>query len=490
MEEALQNNSKSKEKTGNSPDSSLKNSVIEQGHILNDWFVFREERHFGPMSTKQVRYLLSKKMVASGHFIWRPGFTGWTQIGEVESFRSYGKEEIDNLTDDDFSKKAMLSGIDRIGWEKNEIDFIDKKNSNAYELEQIRMTRTSRGVSSEPGFMEKVNNFFGAFGPDFRYGQAVVGFLAVAFLFGGIVTANRSETNTTLEGFSSAIQERLTAISAKAETVRNPSFVMFEKTSSSGDPILVSSTNLPLGSRVLIDVVGKPETLLGAYRFNQKFEMNLDSKIFSTNPIREASGKFIPPGTYTVFAKCLSCSETDRNLFAKDFTFGITDRVAYTAGLAKFHTEARQNARLELLELGDLSGNLTGQFSKTGQMFARAVTGKEITRWERFSAGWLLNQRKLIDLFEQMEKAEFQNKLYYLPLYNAYNSVVKDIFELHILQDELIKTDLADQGQIVEESKLSQKIKGELASLKSSLDLMNVNFNKTNGLPGKTGLNL
>ena len=108
----------------------------------------------------------------------------------------------------------------------------------------------------------------------------------------------------------------------------------------------------------------------------------------------------------------------------------------------------------------------------------------------KISAGWLLNQRKLIDLFEQMEASDFQDKLYYLPLYNAYNIVVKDLFELHILQDELIKTELSDQAQIVEESKLSQKIKVELASLKSSLDLMNVNFNKTNGLPEKTGLKL
>ena len=380
MEEALQNKLEKNEKIENT----VETSIVEHGHILNDWFIFREERHFGPMSTKQVRYLLSKKMIASSHFIWRPGFTGWTAIGQVESFRSYGRDEIDNLTDDDFSKRAMLGGIDRIGWEKNEIDFIDKKNSNAYELEQVRMTRAYRNVLSEPLFMEKLNNFFGLFGSDFRYGQALVGFLAVAFLFAGIVTANRVDTSSTLAGFSTAIQERLTTISEKTETIRNPSFAMFEKASASGDPILVSATNLPLGTRVLIDVIGKPDTLMGAYRFNQKFEMNIDSKIFSTDPIREASGKFIPAGTYTVFAKCLSCGEADRNLFAKEFTFGMKDRDAYTAGLAKFHEETRQNARLELMELGDLSGNLNQQFAITSQRFARAVTGRDVSRWERF----------------------------------------------------------------------------------------------------------
>jgi len=478
MEEALQNKSKKNEET--------KNSIVEQGHILNDWFIFRDERHFGPMSTKQVRYLLSKKMVSSDHFIWRPGFTGWTPIGGVESFRSYGRDEIDVLSDDDFSKKAMLSGIDRIGWEKNEIDFIDKRNANAYELEKVRFAKTTRA----PKFMEKLNNLYGVFGSDFKYGQAVIGFVAFACLFGGLVTANKTQKITMLEGFSSAVQERLVAISEQPDSTRNPRFVSFEKSASTGDPILISATNLPLGSRVLIDITGKSETLLGSYRFNQKFEMDLDSKIFSTPTLRQASGKFIPAGTYSVVAKCLSCEEVNQKLFAKDFTFGVKDRGVYSAALTKFHSETRQNARLELIELGDLSGNLNQQFENTTQRFARAVVGKEIPRWERFSASWLLNQRKLIDLFEQMETPEFQEKLYYLSLYNAYDSVVKDIFELHILQDELIKTDLSEQSQIVAESKLSQKIKVELAALKSSLNLMNVNYNKTNGLPEKSGLKL
>jgi len=486
MEEALQNKSRIDKET----DESAKNTLVEQGHILNDWFVFRDERHFGPMSTKQVRYLLSKKMISSDHFIWRPGFTGWAAIGEVESFRSYGEEEIDYLSDDDFSKKAMLSGIDRIGWEKNEINFIDQKNSNAYELEKIRLSKRMRKASGESYFLNRLNNMFGLFGPDFKHGQALIGALAMVFLVGGVITANNVDADTKLEGFSSAVQERLIKISEQTDSMTNVSYAMFDKISPSGDPILVSATNLPVGSRVLIEVVGKPETLLGAYRFNKKFEMNLESKIFQTLPIRESSGKFVPPGTYTIFAKCLSCDDAGRNIFAKDFTFGVKEQAGYAAALSKFHNETRQNARLELIELGDLAGNLNQQFIVTGQKFARGVTGKQVVRWERFSAGWLLNQRKLIDLFEQMEPAEFQANLYYLPLYNAYNNVVQDLFELHLLQDQLIKTDLADQGQIVEESKLTQKIKVELASLKSSLDLMNVNYNKTNGLPATTGLKL
>ena len=27
-------------------------NLVEQGHILQDWFVFRDSRHFGPLSTQ------------------------------------------------------------------------------------------------------------------------------------------------------------------------------------------------------------------------------------------------------------------------------------------------------------------------------------------------------------------------------------------------------------------------------------------------------
>ena len=486
MEEASQDKIREKAKT----DQPIDQSIIEQGHVLNDWFVFRNERHFGPMSTKQVRYLLSKKLIANTHHIWRPGFTGWTPMCEVESFRSYGKSSVDFMNDDDFSSRALLSGIDRITAERNQIDFIDKTKSNAYSLEQIRLSRASRGLSPQAELIEKVDNLFGVFGERFRSGKIVLAGLAVLFLIGGILSANSTKPNVLLSEMSSAVKERMITVSNKAESITNPSMEIFKQKNNSGDPVLITATNLPIGARLQFEIVGEPSTLLGAYRFDQKIELNVESKIFKTPSIRQDSGKFLPPGKYNVLATCLSCGAEKKTIYSKQFTFGITNSGEYEKSLAKFHEETRQNAKLELIELGDLSENLNQQFSNTTKRFSRAVSNQKIVSWERFSATWLMNQRKLIDLFDQMNSKSFKADLYYLGLYEAYNNIIAKIFELHILQDGILKGNSVRKNQILEESKMASQIKLELVSLKSQLDLMNVNFNRTNGLPEKTGLNL
>lgn len=456
----------------------VESSIVEQGHILGDWFVFRNERHFGPMNTKQVRHLLNKKMLANSHFVWRPGFNKWELINDVECFRSYGHAAIKNLTDDEFSQKAVLGNIDRIKWKKDEIEFIDSIVQNTYEKNKLT-SYIREGLGLRVDNQKNVVGFF--------ENKRNVSLLAIAILvvsMGLIFTTFQGGGNSELEGFSSAVKERFQNIASRPESIRNASFEAFEKSSTQGEPKLVMATNLPLGSRILIDVKGVPGTLLGAFRVNRTYETTLESKIFSSPIIRQENGKFIPPGEYSVLVSCLSCGlDKGTQLYSKDFVFNIEDRADYSRKLDAFHKTSRESAKLELIELSDVNSSLSGQFKKTGERFSSYSKSSAYDRWDSFSAAWLVNQRKLVDLFDQVNSNEFKESLYYASLYTAYSGIAQDLFELHILQDEMIKDNISSGVQKLEEQKLSAKIETEIASIGAKLNLMKVNFNKTNGLP-------
>lgn len=79
-----------------------------------DWFIFRETRHFGPLTTEQINKMLLEKQIALYHHIWRPGFKSWKLIKEEEVFQGIGSNDIEEMSDNDFSYKARLKGIDKI----------------------------------------------------------------------------------------------------------------------------------------------------------------------------------------------------------------------------------------------------------------------------------------------------------------------------------------------------------------------------------------
>lgn len=463
-------------------DVPVDNSVVEQGHVLKDWFIFRDERHFGPLSSKEVRRFLSKKMISSNHHIWRPGFTGWKAIKDIEAFRSHGKAVIRDMNDDDFSFKAGLNQIDRISLEAGELDFVERERKKQEEEEELSFFMTAiKSIGEVTGFSNESRSSSRLIFTSFLF-TALIGF---------IIFFNRSQKYEFLNELPTEIKEKLIQVSKLKETNKNPEFIIFEKEYNASDPILISSTNLPVGSRIQISITGDEATLLGTYRFKKTEEVRLKSKIFMTDSIREESGKYIAPGSYTITVDCLSCGTKDKEIYKSSFLFGIKDQMLYQRELKRFHLETRQAAQLELSELKDLGRTLEQQYQVSVNQFVSSSSKRNTREWNKFSTVWLANQKKFIDLFEQMNSDKFMKELYYLEFYAAYDHLILQIFELHLLQDGIVMSsseNVAESSQNL--SKLSQEISLSLATLESQLNLMEINFSKSNGLPLKEGLKL
>ncbi len=463
-------------------DEPVDNEVVEQGHVLKDWFIFRDERHFGPLSSKQVRRFLSKRMISTDHHIWRPGFTGWKFIKDIEAFRSHGKikSKIRDLSDDDFCYKASLDKLDRISMQAGELDFVEQPDKEE-EAEPTRFMAAVKKVGGVVGFSSESSNSSRLIFTSFLF----------TCLVGIMIFLNKDQSYDFLKDFSPDIQDKLMKVSSLKESTINPEFVVFEKEYNVSDPVLVSSTNLPVGSKIRIEVTGEEETLLGSYRFKKTTEMRLKSKIFVSDSIREETGKFIAPGSYTVTANCLSCGSKEKEIYKSSFLFGVKDQILYQKELKRFHLETRQAAQLELSELKDLSRTLDKQYQTTVNQFVLSSAKRSAKQWDKFSTFWLANQKKFIDLFEQMNSSKFMTNLFYLEMYTAFDHLILQLFELHLLQDGIISSsteNISESSKSV--SNLSQEISVKLSTISSQLELMEMNFSKSSGLPSKEGLKL
>ncbi len=483
--------------TDKAPDTGNENFLnpkqIELGHELGDWFIFRQTRHFGPLTTKQVNQLLLNRLISIDHHIWRPGLKAWISLKCIESFRSCGTFDIENISDNDFSFQAQLGSIDRIKFQDKEMSFAN--------LDSVKVV----SIKGQDGLVDKMNSFkfimkqsafllgrqLGLNKDNIRYYQVGLGLSSIALLFlFGILINNLYSAKSFISDLPTEIKAQLISNAKKPATTKDPSLVFYEKDTPFKDPVFVGSVNLPSASKIRVDIQGNPDSLLNAFRFGKSVEINLTSPYFQTGAIRGDQGEYLPAGEYNVSVTCLSCDKKNLELYSSTHKFGLSGLSSYNQQLESFHSKARESASIELNELIDLNETLLGQYQKSLNIYNRSLSSKNLAAWNRFSVDWLGTQKNIVEMFEQLKSADLKSKIYYLTLYQAYGTVTQMIFELHVLQDSFLNgkdKSLELAGKI---NNLAQNIKLKSTYLKSQVDLMKVNYDGSKALPPKTGLNL
>ncbi len=472
--------------------------VIEQGHQLGDWFIFRDERHFGPLSSKQVSRALLKRYVSIEHFIWRPGFHDWVPIKDVECFRACGTDTIKNMTDDDFSRLSRLGSVDKVNFSTDgtDLSFTEQLHNNVDIIlddmvSQRFLKRISKALPEK--YREKLDKTIDDIGlsrSEWMFKRASIILFAVTVLFGMVLILSTARDKSFIETLPKDTQTQLYNVSAIPLDITEPAFTMMLRDQNAKDPTLVGATNLPIGSDISIEIMGDPQSLLGAHRFAKTYQFKLSSKIFQSDPIREVTGQFVPPGYYDVFVSCKACGANQENLelFRQRYLFGVQDLRVYRTDLLNFHQQTRKSARLELDELIDIQSSLRDQYQTSVDTFVKFSSAKDVVGWNKASADWLPVQKKLIELFEQMKSREFTEKIYYLEIYERMRKLSQQIFELHMMQDKIINEPSSVQSLVNLTSETSSQVNLSLLFEKSQLDLMNANYSKSKGLPSKAGL--
>lgn len=443
--------------------------LVEKGHILNDWFVFRDSRHFGPLSTQQVKSFLTKKLISRDHYIWRPGFDDWLEIKAVEGFKSFGKESINTLSDDDFSYKAKLTYVDRVVAEAKSLNF-----EEGLVPEEIAEKNKPNKVL---GFLAQL---LGLEGPHINYGKLISATLVIAVVGAMVYKNNLINYRKELAQLPEIERPTFVEIASSSVSLSNPKIALYEKTEGMPEPVFIGASNIPNNTKIEFRIEALQGSLVNAYRFETAGLTSVQNGLFKFGPIRQDSGKFLPAGKYKISLICQSCKGADKLLYKKTHLLNAADASKYRADLRTFSSEARENVRLELDELEDLAYTLFGQYKTSADKFLSVSGSKKKYFWQNFSAQWLAKQNKLIDLFQQLKKPEFKESLFFLNFYESYSLLVKQIFELHMMQDALVSSGSEDFNKV---KPLVDQIDSSLKSLKSQVEFARLNFSKTELLP-------
>lgn len=465
---------------------------IELGHDLGDWFVFRDMRHFGPLTTKQIQQFLLARLISSKHHIWRPGLRTWIALKDIETFRACGVEDIEpGVTDNDFSLQAQLEDIDLIRLQEAEIRFHESTMEASFEEKDPVDEPRSWGTSYKI-LWKKYKNFLTQMGlPESRllfFNLGLGAFILISSFYMGTVIL--AEDTSFINHLSKEQKLKILENAQKTKTIINPSVVLIEKNPKNNDFKFIGSVNLPVGSKVALKVHADSNTLVGLARFDQESILTLKHQIFQMDLLNHFAGSMIVPGVYKISLVCLSCQSENLEISNFSYKYKMEDRDSYNKSLVLYHNELKLQAEAELEQLFELNDRILDLFQSSISVYNRAIGTKSLAVWSQFSSDWLTNHHKISDLLLVKNNKESKTKVYYLSLYQVYFRISQELLALHITQDKYIA---GSDKSLKSAETISEKIhdlKQKLAYLKSQLDLMKINFKRGEGLPSMEGLRI
>lgn len=116
----------------------------------DSWFVFREQKHFGPFTTNSVLIFLKRGFISKEHHVWQQGQSAWSKIADIEAFNVPIAEEALRMSDDEF---VQISGIKR----EHLTDFYKLQQSQAHPEQAEPKARLSGVTDLYESIKSKLN---------------------------------------------------------------------------------------------------------------------------------------------------------------------------------------------------------------------------------------------------------------------------------------------------------------------------------------------
>lgn len=217
--------------------------------------------------------------------------------------------------------------------------------------------------------------------------------------------------------------------------------------------ILVS--NLPKGHPLRLDWVGRPETLVGVFRFakGQDFEMSSNGWL----PI-DLKGPY--PGEYKVEINCFGCT-----LPLGEFEISVKD-IDYSKRLREYHDVLNGKAREELSELAQLAETLEAQLAETNREFEDQLAQVNLVAWRQFSDQWLSLQRQLDLLSSEWSSDRIVDSYFYSNQFSTLRETGLLILNTHEMQSRYLFTGEKDESLLVTISENASLAQTSLASVR------------------------
>ena len=316
--------------------------LLEKGRDLKDWYIFRDEKHYGPFSYDDVSNFIKSDLIQMRHHIWRPGFDVWMRVEDLSELSCLqdSKAPRKNLTDNDF--ESLFTEEIAV---TEDMDFDAPESPNAQQVDINTKNKNSLIVLSV--------------------------IFSVAFSGLLYVFMNSKDDLYSFARLPDVQKSKLEIISESP--IKGSADIRFQSYLSkmnTGDPVIVFSTNLPKDTEIEYNLKGVEGTLVGLHRYaDSKIAYVPSDKIFESKPLRRSTGEYIPAGVYSLFVSCTKCE--NEVSFKDKIEYYPKGKIQYKKDINQFNESVRYNAKLELGELEQITTNVKQQFDETRKAFEK-----------------------------------------------------------------------------------------------------------------------
>lgn len=419
------------------------------------WYVFRDERHFGPFSIQWIQELIALGVIREDHHVWQPKLKEWKSIRNFENLRSYSHGvNPQTLSDNDFESILQAEELKREKrFELDSLDFVAPETSKIPTLQSEPTGKSIPSLIRDKAL--KVSDLLKELRQTHPRKAVILSIVSVVtFVFltysavSGIhLTSTEKELLSRLSPEDMSKAEEILAHKAEDGVLRAGLFTTI------GNRDLVVVSNQSKDSPRSMILTGVPGTLVGYQRWNRNIAVEADryvSKIRS----KILNISEIPHGEYEVTMKA--------NGVATSKWMNTPEGVGeYQKDLNKYKGAMQTQSILEQEEITQVYAKLQEHFDFTlgeFQKFKKTDARRRSKIWKRHERNWKQDQARFDQVFASLSSSDFVNQLVYADIYLELSEISKQIALLQNQQSMLIlhrKTvavsDSARQAKLVQD---------------------------------------
>ncbi|NQY99369.1 MAG: DUF4339 domain-containing protein [Bdellovibrionales bacterium] len=440
--------------------------AIEMSGDQKEWYVYRDDKHFGPFSVKWIQEFLEAGALSREHFIWRPGLQDWKSIEHFENFRAYLNDQSQQAMSDldfenmlrveDYRERELGSPTHPIRWGAQITEPL---------LESMSPTQIRIGWNRFHAAVQNGARTFGSWSIKSKLLAAVVGIAAIGAL------------NLSLMDFQFTPQERAIyeAMNQKSQNLADQ--ILDEGEAMAGvlpslqpSEFVIVTNETMMSNKFEITLEGVTGTLVGIPNFRTRLEIENGTALhkFSNAGV---SLDPLPPGQYFLKWKCLDCGEANPLVGESAVSqLFFVDKGLYRQKLKAYEGSYLAQAGLEKDELKQLHAALQQHFDFTIGEFSRInkFSGERRRNlWGLHTPEWQKDQGEFKKIFSSLADPQFLNQLVYRDIYQELGRVSEDIGRLQYLQSRVFQNESVNE--LSQASLLSDKLQKRLTKLRSEV---------------------
>ncbi|MCB9025283.1 MAG: DUF4339 domain-containing protein [Bdellovibrionaceae bacterium] len=457
--------------------------------MMNKGYVFRNERHYGPLDITEIKEMISRGLISTNHFYWQPGMHQWERIGKFEQFKSY--ESLNKTTCSDIEFENTLRSDIRYSQRRypqsigQELPFQMKTEYFNESENSSKINKTDETVIQQDTIWASSKRL----GVVKTARKKIFFYMLVLLLaIGSSLFLNiNSHKSKMLSGLSKLQQHKIENYLNSAES-DSPSAEFIHYQNNQSEDSLVIATNVKPGSEIIVQLKGIGETLIGEHTLVHNINHIVNENIFTLKRIKRNDGRFLPYGKYIISISCTNCRYNENLVLTEGMEYlgKIENKKNYSFDLNNYHSKVRLLAESELIELKNIANALDVQNEETMNKYNQFKNYKY--KWNYFNAKWLDLQNSIIDAFSELQDPEFFSKLFYAPIYLNLQVISQDVLSLNQTQNlEIVNNNLTSDRSI-KTQQMYQENKKRIKDANVKIDLMKFNFENSKGMPSREGL--